>query len=289
MMKIALLASGSLGFVTLNSLSEKEEIIAVFTDKKSKEIIDLCTARRIPCFIGNPRNGRAAQFISGIQPYLLLSVNYLFLIEDDLISWPRFLPLNVHGSLLPKYRGRTPHVWAIINNESEAGITVHVIDEKCDTGDIVAQKGVLIEENDTGADILNKYASVYPEVINDVISKVKSNNLERTKQDESLATYFGKRTPEDGKINWDWQKERIRNWVRAQSNPYPGAFSMLGNAKVIIDEIRYSSRGFHFTDPNGTVLSNNSNPVVKCQNGTIELINIRGILPSAIKPGQILT
>ena len=72
--------------------------------------------------------------------------SYLFLIEKDIILHPRFLTFNIHGSLLPKYRGRAPHIWAIINNEKETGITAHVIDEKCDSGDIISQIKIKIEE-----------------------------------------------------------------------------------------------------------------------------------------------
>jgi methionyl-tRNA formyltransferase len=93
-------------------------------------------------------------------------------------------------------------------------------------------------------------------------------------QDEYKATYFNKRTPEDAAINWDWQKERIRNWVRAQAYPYPGAFTIINNQRVIIDEIIYSDIGFKQDLPNGLVLG--ISPVlVKTQNGVVELKTIR--------------
>src|SRR5690606_11116288 len=98
---------------------------------------------------------------------VLFSINYLFLIERDVLSQdPRVV--NLHGSLLPKYRGRTPHVWAIINNESHTGVTAHLVDEGCDTGPIILQREVPIEYTDTGATILLKFSSLYPEIIADV-------------------------------------------------------------------------------------------------------------------------
>jgi methionyl-tRNA formyltransferase len=100
--------------------------------------------------------------------------------------------------------------------------------------------------------------------------------LKRQKQDHSKATYFGKRTSDDGLINWDWQKNRIYNWVRAQANPYPGAFGFVAGSKYIIDEVRYSEMGFNSSIPNGKIIGfNKNNPIVKVQNGSIELSKIR--------------
>ena len=95
------------------------------------------------------------------------------------------------------------------------------------------------------------------------------------KQDEKLSTYFGKRTPEDGKINWHWQKQRIKNWVRALAYPYPGAFSYFENKKIIIDEVLDSNIGFKYDVPNGTIIANEPNIIVKTPNGTLELKKLR--------------
>ena len=95
------------------------------------------------------------------------------------------------------------------------------------------------------------------------------------KQNEKFATYFGKRTPSDGKIEWDWQKERIRNWVRAQSTPYPGAFAFFENNKIIIDEVKFSEIGYNDEIDNGIVLANEPNIIVKTPNGPLELTKLR--------------
>ena len=203
---------------------------------------------------------------------ILISINYLFIIKKDLINLPSLIAFNIHGSLLPKYRGRTPHVWAIINNELSTGVTAHLIDEGCDTGDIIDQIALVINEKDTGNDILSKFGNLYIKIIDNVLKKAENKNLIYIKQNESHATYFGKRTPEDGLIDWNWQKERIRNWVRALKEPYPGAFfvNVLGD-KVIINKVKFNDLGFQNSIRNGTVLS--LNPLlVKTPNGVIELI-----------------
>jgi methionyl-tRNA formyltransferase len=99
-----------------------------------------------------------------IETDLILSINYLFLLDEEMIS-KLPLAINIHGSLLPKYRGRTPHVWSIINGETKTGVTAHIIDADCDTGDIVKQIVVPIEKDDTGATILEKYEKIYPELL----------------------------------------------------------------------------------------------------------------------------
>jgi methionyl-tRNA formyltransferase len=273
-MKISLLVSGGLGCEVLNHMiSRDENLVCVFTDKSSDEIQEICKYRKIPVFVGNPRQGRGAKFLQDYNLDLILSINYLFIIENDLYNQAP-IACNIHGSLLPKYRGRTPHVWAIINNEKEAGITAHLIDDGCDTGDIISQVKVPVLENDTGADILSKYKAQYLPLVDDILEKIHKGCLKSQPQDHSKATYFGKRSPEDGRINWDWQKERIRNWVRAQSFPYPGAFTFWKEKKIIIDWVDYSELGFEDSIPNGTLLA--LDPFqVKTPNGVLKITKIR--------------
>src|SRR5688500_5389971 len=178
---------------------------------------------------------------------LIFSINYLFLINRDLINYPNYGCVNFHGSLLPKYRGRTPHVWAIIDGETETGITAHFMTNEVDEGKIVKQIKVLIEENDTGFSVLAKFNVLYPTIINEVLSDIEQGKINAQEQECSKATYFGKRTPEDGMIQWDWQKEQIRNWVRAQAEPYPGAFTFYNNDKIIINKVQSSDYGFCYT------------------------------------------
>lgn len=266
--------SGNLGYIVLKDLLNKGIIInGVLTDSRSDEIIEFCIKNSLNCYIGNPRRLKASLWLeeNNIVFDYLLSINYLFIIEEDILNKAK-LAINFHGSLLPKYRGRTPHVWAIINGEKECGITAHLMNSKCDDGDIVKQIHIKIEDDDTGATILSKYNLIYPSLVEDIVTMMESGNVPTTKQNITKATYYSKRTPEDGAINWDWQKERIRNWVRAQAKPYPGAFSFINGEKVTIHRIQPSDQGYVDTDPNGLVLDVvNNNPIVKTQNGAIEI------------------
>ncbi len=274
-LKIGVLVSGKLGENSLRFLLDNHSIEFVCTDKNSEGIIDLCKSKNLPIFIGNPRKGKVQPFIKDKKIDVLLSINYLFLIEEDLINLPEFYAINIHGSLLPKYRGRTPHVWAIINNERYTGITAHLIDKDCDTGEIVAQIQIDINEEDTGASILKKYDDFYPVILKEIIDNIQSDSIFPRKQDETQATYFGKRTPEDGEINWDWQRERIKNWIRAQAFPYPGAFTHYGDQKVIIDRVVFSNFGFDFSLENGVIIQTTPEVIVKTPNGALTLKEIR--------------
>lgn len=283
--RIGILASGGLGESVLRSLPVHPAWIA--TDSASTGIAAFAAGAGIPLFKGNPRQGKLAAFLAEHPADLLLSVNYLFLLEADVLQQ---VPdrINFHGSLLPKYRGRTPHVWAIINNETQAGITAHIMETGCDTGDIVWQEMVPIGEETTGADLLNAYAERYPHLVNRVVDMWMEGTLERRPQDHEKASFFGKRSPEDGGINWNWQRERIRNWVRAQASPYPGAFSYAGEGKVIIDRVAYSDAGFSWEMPNGLVLAAGQTPLIKTPNGALELVSVRAGL-EFIQPGLVLS
>lgn len=275
-MKLGVLVSGRLGFNTLVSLQDYE-IGFVFTDNLSNSIIAFCKKNNIPIFIGNPRKEpqKVNQFIKDKPVEYIFSINYIFIIEDNLIKHSGKYSINLHGSLLPKYRGRTPHVWAIINGEEMTGVTAHLMVPDCDAGDIVIQTVVPIDRNDTGNNILERFNRLYPEIILEIIYKDQKNNLQFIKQDESKATYFGKRTPDDGMIDWNWQKERIFNWVRAQADPYPGAFSTFGEERVIIDKISFSDVGFKSDTPNGQILEISPIVLVKTPNGVVALDKIR--------------
>lgn len=273
-MKVGLMLSGGLGFEMLLYIFKRNHISAILTDHNSEAIVEFGERKNIPIFIGNPRKGKASEFINVHPIDLLLSINYLFIVESDIINWPSKAAVNFHGSLLPKYRGRTPHVWAIINNESETGVTSHFITAGCDEGDIINQVVIPIDHNDTGADILFKYTQAYPQLIDNVLEQFEQEKVVGIKQDESKATYFGKRNANDGEINWSWQKERINNWIRAQSHPYPGAFTFLRGEKIIIDQVAFDDFGYNQYQKNGLVVT--KNPLrIKTPNGVMKLLSVR--------------
>jgi len=270
-LRLGFLASGELGACVLESLDLHAQICFICTNRASVGVIEYATRHEIPMALGNPRNAIAMQQLGERDVDVLLSVNYMYLIEEDLITLPRMAAINFHGSLLPRYRGRTPHVWAIINGESETGITAHRIVPECDAGDILLQKAIPIGPNDTGASILSQFKSLYPQMVRDVLTALSSEKPFFS-QNETLASYFGKRTPSDGGINWSWHRVRIRNWVRAQTPPYPGAFSRCHGRQIGVYWVEMSDLGFRDQQPNGLILSKNeSSFFVKAPDGVLEV------------------
>lgn len=277
--KLVVFASGELGLKMIKYLCSFANILFIATDSKSDEIISFAKQKNINLFIGKPNKEELYFELQKIQSKILFSINYIFILDKKIFKLFEY-PINFHGSLLPKYRGRTPHIWAIINNEKNTGITAHFIEEGCDEGDIIFQKKISINEHITGADLLKIYEKEYPKIIIKVLEMISEKKVFRLSQNNFEATFFPKRTPEDGLINWNWQKERIYNWVRALSYPYPGAFTFYDNQKIIIDEIEFSNIGFDSYIENGSIISINHQdyPIVKVQNGTIIITKKRNPL-----------
>ncbi|NFN86287.1 methionyl-tRNA formyltransferase [Clostridium sporogenes] len=204
----------------------------------------------------------------------LVSINYRYIIPREIFTVPKY-SLNIHGSLLPKYRGRTPHVWSIINGEEYSGITCHLIDEGIDTGNIIEQISVKIEENDTGYTLLKKFEKLYPDLLIKSIDKLDKNCIAII-QDENNASYFGKRTPDMGYIDFYKKSFEIVNFVRAQAFPYPGAYYYLSNGKkIIINKIIPIGEEYQLSGSIGVIKSFNNEYYVKCIDSTLKIVDFQ--------------
>nr|WP_286673949.1 MULTISPECIES: formyltransferase family protein [unclassified Clostridium] len=201
----------------------------------------------------------------------LISINYRYIIPKKIFTIPKYA-INIHGSLLPRYRGRTPHVWSIINGEEYSGITSHFIEESVDTGNIIEQKKITIENYETGYDLLKKFEKEYPELLIQTIKKI-DNNYKGTEQDEDNASYYGKRIPEMGYIDFLKDSNQIINFVRAQSYPYPGAYSYLKDGrKIIINKIKIASEKISLSLI-GVIEVIDNKYFVKCIDKVLELVD----------------
>ena len=182
--------------------------------------------------------------------------------------------VNIHPSLLPKYRGRAAINWAVINGENEFGLSVHFVDAGVDSGDIISQVKIPIDRNDYIGDLLNKSYPIYYDITNSVIKKFINNNVTRMAQIGEFPVY-PKRTADDGKINWNKPGHEIINLIRAVSKPYPGAFSFLNGSKFLIwKAISYLNEEC-YQAPIGSVISKNANGSIKikCLDGFIEVLD----------------
>jgi len=175
----------------------------------------------------NPNTPEVMAQIRALQPDFFFSFYYREMLKRELLEIPKRGALNMHGSLLPEYRGRVPVNWAIIHGETETGSTLHYMTEKPDNGDIVAQQAVPILPNDTALQVFQKVTVAAEMALNACLPDLLAGRAKAVKQDLSKGGYFGGRKAEDGVIDWSQSAQTIHNLVRAVAPPYPGATTQL--------------------------------------------------------------
>ena len=172
--------------------------------------------------------------IAALQPDLIISAYYRNMIGGKILALPRLGAWNMHGSLLPKYRGRAPINWAVLHGEPRIGMTLHRMVKSADVGAIVDQEGVDLSPRDTAEQAFRKVLPCARRVLARQIDALLNGLAKETPQDESQATYFGSRTPEDGRITWTQSSTQIFNLIRAVTDPYPGAFTEVGPGRLMV-------------------------------------------------------
>ena len=189
----------------------------------------LARARGLPVI--TPENANDPALVAQIRalaPDFLFSFYYRNMLGPELLALPRRGAYNLHGSLLPKYRGRVPVNWAVIMGERETGATLHQMVEKPDAGGIVGQQAVPIGPEDTAAEVFAKVTDAAARVLARALPGLIAGSARITPQDLSKGSYFGGRKPEDGRIDWAKSAQEVHDLVRGVAPPYPGAFTRIG-------------------------------------------------------------
>ncbi|MFJ5433690.1 bifunctional UDP-4-amino-4-deoxy-L-arabinose formyltransferase/UDP-glucuronic acid oxidase ArnA [Pectobacterium sp. CHL-2024] len=219
--------------------------------------------------------------IRELAPDVIFSFYYRTLLSDDILQLPSFGAFNLHGSLLPRYRGRAPVNWVLVNGETQTGVTLHKMVSRADAGDIVAQSVVAIDEEDTALTLHGKCRTAAAALLAQQLPLIRSREITLTPQDDSRASYFGRRTAADGLIDWQKSAREINNLIRAVTEPYPGAFTFLGERKVIIWRARVVKvnrvksndvRGNGVKQEPGAIIST-SPLVVSCGEDALEIVS----------------
>ena len=172
--------------------------------------------------------------IQKLAPDYLFSFYYRHMIPAELLACAKIASLNMHGSLLPKYRGRAPVNWAILHGETETGATLHIMEVKPDAGDIVGQSAVSIGPNETATDVFGKVSQAAVAVINQALPELVQGHIPRKPNLLAQGSYFGGRKPADGEILWQQSAKQVHNLVRAVAPPYPGAFTVWQGQRMIV-------------------------------------------------------
>lgn len=218
------------------------EIAAVFThadDPKENtfygSVAQLCARKGIAVHAPEDANHPLwIERIAKLNPDYLFSFYYRNLLSEPLLATASKGAFNLHGSLLPRYRGRAPANWVLVKGETETGVTLHRMVKRADAGAIISQERVAIERSDTALSLHHKLRDAAASLLRDTLPALAQGKITETAQDESKASYFGRRTAADGKIDWQRPAEELFNLVRAVTQPYPGAFCAVGEHKLIV-------------------------------------------------------
>jgi methionyl-tRNA formyltransferase len=195
----------------------------------------LCQERGIPCI--QPGASDLLELLSQfkkIAPDYIFSFYYRHLLASDILAVARIAALNMHGSLLPKYRGRAPVNWAILHGETETGASLHIMEAKPDAGDIVGQVAVPIDPDEDATAVFAKVSNAAIQVMQTALPELLQGHVPRTPNVLANGSYFGGRKPEDGRIQWSQDALQAHNLIRAVAPPYPGAFTDWQGTRMVI-------------------------------------------------------
>ncbi|MDN2487040.1 bifunctional UDP-4-amino-4-deoxy-L-arabinose formyltransferase/UDP-glucuronic acid oxidase ArnA [Kosakonia sacchari] len=277
-MKAVVFAYHDMGCVGTQALLDAGfEIAAIFTHPDSANenhffgsVARIAAERGIPVYAPEDVNHPLwVDRIRDLNPDVIFSFYYRNLLCDNILNTARIGAFNLHGSLLPAYRGRAPLNWVLVNGESETGVTLHRMVSRADAGAIIAQQRVAIAENDEALSLHRKLAEAAKGMLASVLPTIKTQTFSETAQDDSKASYYGRRTPEDGRLDWEKPAQTLQNLVRAVSDPWPGAYSFAGTHKFIVWKSRVRSDVAPARA--GTVLSV-SPLLVACGDGALEIL-----------------
>lgn len=253
------------------------DICAIFThpDRASENhffgsVARLAAEQGIPVFA--PDDVNHALWVERIQkmaPDMIFSFYYRALLSEKILATARLGAYNLHGSLLPTYRGRAPLNWVLVNGESETGVTLHRMVARADAGDILAQERIAIADDDDAMSLHQKLVAGAKTLLASCLPTMKQGLIDGVKQDESRASVMPGRTPENGRIEWSLPAKSIANLVRAVTDPWPGAFGYVGTTKFIVWKAK--AHDIVHTAKPGTALS--INPlIIACGEGTLEVL-----------------
>lgn len=264
-------------------LDQQAQIVGVFTIDETlcSQVSDFATfddlveGKNIPIFKGRDiHDPEAIQKLNSLQPDLIYVIGWSWMIKKEVLEIPKKALIGLHPTLLPQGRGRAPIPWTILKGLSKSGVTLFYLTEKPDAGNIIKQDVFNIDQGETATTLYQKVCNSTYTLVSKTVSSIAAGQEETIKQDETKATYWTKRKPEDGKICWEETTCSIDTLIRAVTHPYPGAFSFCDGKKVFIwgaRPVTMDQQGV----PGEVVDFQGEHPVVKTSDGALLLHSVQ--------------
>ena len=282
-MRIVFVTHNELGLACLEELVDLGgDIQAVYTCPKQSELADqtdldeFTDVNKIPLHrVQSINEPEVKAQLRGYEPDLLFVVGWSRLVEQDVINIPSTTALGMHPAPLPRGRGRAPLAWSVIKGLDETALSFFHLVEEADAGDLVGQEPLSIELNDDAASMYEKVVDAGRKLIHRYYPEFASGNVPRTPQDESKATWWPKREPKHGLIDWNLSPWEVYNWIRGQTRPYPGAYSYLNEDRITIWSANPPSDQPSFVQPGEIVYHEGDVLGVGAWEGIIELTEVQ--------------
>ncbi|OBF19857.1 methionyl-tRNA formyltransferase [Mycobacterium kubicae] len=249
----------------------------------SDSVEELARSQGIPLHITERVDAETIDVVKRAEPDVIVVNSWYSWMPPELYSLPPHGTLNLHDSLLPKFTGFSPVLWALISGESEFGLTVHRMDDGLDTGDILIQRSLPIGPTDTGTELVLRGMDLIPGAVRDALSALESGTAVWRPQDKSERTYFHKRSERDSLIDWSWPAEDLERFVRALSDPYPRPFTFYRGERIEVLAARVSEARYGGTP--GRVIVQEGGGAVVCGPNAYRGVN-RGLVITRVRTAQ---
>jgi methionyl-tRNA formyltransferase len=272
-MRVLFFGNHTVGVRALEAIHEVAEVAGVVAHPPDPEdgvryesVYQFASARGWNTMRGKPKEAR--DFIERAKPDLLWITDYRYLLDASILDVAPLGAVNLHPSLLPKYRGRAPINWALLHGENRLGLTAHFVDEGMDTGDLIAQLEYTVTDDQDVGDCLRILYPLYGQLTREVLSYFRARRVPRKPQNHREATEYPRRRPEDGFIDWSRSAREIQNLVRAVADPYPGAFTTFRGSKVVLWKARRES-GLAASECGEVIHAGEAGLTIQCGDGML--------------------
>lgn len=296
-MKIIFFGSGEFAVKSIESLlntGNRIELVVTQPDRPKGRHLELCPTRvklladkfKINIFQPeNPNTKDSISFLKSYSPDIFIVISYGHILGRKLLEIPKLYPVNVHASLLPKYRGAAPINWAIINGEKQTGISIIRMNEKMDAGDIILDRKIDIDEDDDAISLEKKLSILAAEAIVEAVELINKGSNQFRRQDDSFATLAPKLKKGSGLIDWNECAESVLCKIRGLI-PWPGAFTYYNGKLLKIWRARFNERNSKF--PGEILELGNNKLVIGCGEGSIEIYELQFSSEKRLSVGQFV-